>query len=141
MSGYSAARAEVNGAPIRVTTPKMQIIRNNGILGMAMMATSTARLRSLAIITCLRGSRSARPDRVRPPTKAGTMLTAKVIAASSAEPVRSNTSKVSATLASWSPATDSTWAVHSARNSETPKTWRKVDGLSSVTTSPGGVCS
>ena len=65
-----------------------------------MMATSTARLRSQAIITCLRGSRSARPDRVSPPTKAGTMLTAKVIAASSAEWVRWKTSRVSATLAS-----------------------------------------
>ena len=77
-----------------VTTPKMQTIRITGIPGRAMMATSAARLRSQAIITCLRGSRSASPDRVRPPTKAGTMLSAKVMAASSAECVRAKTSRV-----------------------------------------------
>jgi hypothetical protein len=69
------------------------------------------------------------------------MLTAKVIAASSAEWVRAYTSRVSATLASWSPATDSSCAVHSALNSEIPKTWRKVDGLSGAAASPGEACS
>jgi hypothetical protein len=52
----------------------------------------------------------------------GTTLAAKVTAASSAEWVRSYTSNVSATLASWSPATDSTCASHSARNSPIAKT-------------------
>jgi hypothetical protein len=85
MSGYRAARAEVNGAPIVVTTAKMHTIRSSGIRGSAMITTSTARLTSQTIMTCLRGSRSASPDRVRPPTKAGTMLRANVIAASNAE--------------------------------------------------------
>jgi hypothetical protein len=42
-------------------------------------------LRSQPIITVRRGNRSARPDSVSPPTNRGTLLAAKVTAASSAE--------------------------------------------------------
>jgi hypothetical protein len=56
----------------------------------------------------------------------GTMLATKVIAASSDERVRSYTSQVSATLASWSPATESICADQSARNSVTANTWLNV---------------
>jgi hypothetical protein len=50
-----------------------------------MTTTSPARLRSQPIITVRRGNRSARPDSVSPPTNRGTLLAAKVTAASSAE--------------------------------------------------------
>src|SRR5215467_11529081 len=88
----------------------------------AMTATSATRIRSQAIMTRRRGSRSARPERAIPPTNDGTTLAAKVTAASRAEWVRPYTSRVSATRASWSPATDRTCASHSARNSLIAKT-------------------
>ena len=91
-----------------------------------MTATSTTRARSHAIMTRRRGNRSARPERVIPPMKAGTTLAAKVIAASRDEWVRSYTSNVSATRASWSPPTESTCASHSARNSPIAKTAANV---------------
>ncbi len=93
-----------------------------GIPGSAMTMTSAARSRSQTIITCRRGNLSPRPDRATPPAKAGTMLATKVTAASSDDRVRSYTSQVSATLASWSPATESICADHSARNSVTANT-------------------
>jgi hypothetical protein len=117
----------MNGAPIMVIRASRQIISQMGMPGQAMAATSTARLRSQTIITARRGSRSASPDRVTPPTDMGTMLAANVTALRKAECVRANTSRVSATRASWSPATESTCAVHSARNSATRNTPPKVE--------------
>ena len=126
MSGYSAARAEMNGALIIVTRTSRPTRTAIGVPGSAIKPTSSALLRSQTIITRRRGHRSARPARVKPPTKAGTTLAANVIAASRLDRVCSNTSRVSATRASWSPATDSTWASQSARNSAIPKTSANV---------------
>ena len=56
---------------------------------MAMTRTSAHRARSQAIITARRGYLSASQASVTPPTKVGTMLATKVIAASRAERVRS----------------------------------------------------
>ncbi len=83
-------------------------------------------MRLHAIITARRGYRSASQASVMPPMKVGTMLAANVTAASSAERVRSYTSTVSATRASWSPTTDNSWATHRARNSATANTSRNV---------------
>jgi len=72
-----------------VTTKSSATIPASGVCGMAITTTSTARARSEAIITPRRGYLSASQARVTPPTKVGTMLTTKVIAASNAERVRS----------------------------------------------------
>ena len=117
----------MNGAPVKVARNSSATSTPTGIPGSAMTATISARIRSQAIITCRRGRRSAMPDRSSPPAKVGTMLAANAIAASREEPVWSNTSRVTATRASWSPATDSTWATHRAVNSRTPNTWANVD--------------
>ena len=57
--------------------------------GIAMISTSRQRIRSQAIMTWRRGSRSARPPIATPPMKVGTMLAANVTAASRADLVRS----------------------------------------------------
>ncbi len=88
-SGKIAARAEENGASVSVTTKSSATMAASGMPGMAMTRTSTARTMSQAIITARRGYRSASQASVMPPMKVGTMLTTKVIAASSAERVRS----------------------------------------------------
>ena len=125
-SGKSAARAEENGAPTSVTANSRTTSRPTGTPRIAMTRTRTQRMRSQAIMTWRRGSRSARPLSITPPRKVGTMLAAKVTAASRADPVRSYTRTVSATRASWSPPTERIWPSHSARNSGTPKTSRKA---------------
>ena len=90
----------MNGALISVTKTSKPTNPAIGTPGIAIMATSSARPRSQTIMTLRRGHRSARPARVIPPTNVGTTLAAKVTAASSGDPVRSNTSSVSATRAS-----------------------------------------
>ena len=90
----------MNGAPASVTTKSSATIPASGTPGMAMTRTSAHRIRSQTIITLRRGYRSASQASVMPPTNVGTMLTTKVIAASSADRVRSKTSTVSATRAS-----------------------------------------
>ena len=84
-----AARAEVNGAPTSVTRKSSVTRPASGRPGMAMTRTSAHRARSQAIITARRGYLSASQASVTPPTKVGTMLATKVIAASRAERVRS----------------------------------------------------
>ena len=65
-----------------------------------MNRTRTNLAKSHVIITARRGYRSASEASVTPPMNIGTMLTTNVIEASSAERVRSYTSRVSATRAS-----------------------------------------
>ena len=71
----------------------------SGTPGSVMAKTRTTRTRSQVIITRRRDSLSARPDRNMPPTNVGTTLAAKATA-STAEWVRSYTSRVTPTLAS-----------------------------------------
>ena len=77
----------MNGAPAMVTRNSSATSSTVGMPGSAITATSSARLRSQAIITCRRGRRSAMPDSSRPPRKLGTMLAANAIEASSADRV------------------------------------------------------
>ena len=84
-SGKTAARAETNGAPASVTTNSSATRTASGIPGRAMISTSPQRRTSQTIITRRRGYLSASQDSVSPPTNVGTMLTTKVIAASSAD--------------------------------------------------------
>ena len=78
----------MNGAPIIVIRNSKATSTGSGTPGTAISAASTIRARSQASITARRGSRSAKPDSRIPPMKLGTKLTAKVSAASTAEPVR-----------------------------------------------------
>jgi hypothetical protein len=70
-SGSSADRAEVNGAPSSTVKKSSPHRPANGMLGMAISATSPARIRSQAIITRRRGNRSASPASSGPPAIGG----------------------------------------------------------------------
>ena len=89
ISGYTAARAAVNGAATSVTANSSTTSTATGSPGSAITATSAPLPSAVTIMTWRRGSRSARPASVTPPTNVGTTLAANVTAASSAERVRS----------------------------------------------------
>ena len=70
-SGSSADRAEENGAPSSTVTNSSPHSPANGMRGIAISATSPARMTSQMIITRRRGNRSASPDSSGPPAIGG----------------------------------------------------------------------
>jgi hypothetical protein len=132
----AGSKAAVNGTASSCTVRSRASSTAIGVPGMAISATRPARARSVPIITCRRGNRSARPASSEPPIRSGRKVTAYVSAASRAEPVWSNTSRLSATRANWSPATDSTEASQMPRNARTANTSRNVADRPESATAP-----
>jgi hypothetical protein len=72
MSGRTAALADSNGACAIVVTYSRPTRPTTGIRGRSITATRSARITSQATITSRRGSRSPRPEKIRPPITQGT---------------------------------------------------------------------
>ena len=124
ISGSSADRAVWNGGRNRPAANSIPISAPGGSPGTTIAPTSTVRIASQHTIPARRGSRSASADSAGPPITQGAYEIAKAAAARPADFVVSNTRKDRATLASWSPASDSPHEMKRYRYSRTPSTSR-----------------